>query len=47
MRSGGREVWYMLAADEGHGFQKKVNRDAFAAATTLFYERHLLGARPE
>jgi dipeptidyl aminopeptidase/acylaminoacyl peptidase len=47
VRGRGREVWYMLAADEGHGFQKKVNRDAFAAATTLFYERHLLAPRAE
>jgi dipeptidyl aminopeptidase/acylaminoacyl peptidase len=47
VRERGREVWYMLAADEGHGFQKKVNRDAFAAATTLFYERHLLTPRAE
>jgi dipeptidyl aminopeptidase/acylaminoacyl peptidase len=47
VREGGREVWYMLAADEGHGFQKKVNRDAFAAATTQFFERHLLAKRTE
>jgi dipeptidyl aminopeptidase/acylaminoacyl peptidase len=47
VRAGGREVWYMLAADEGHGFQKKVNRDAFAAATTQFFERHLLAKRTE
>lgn len=43
LRAEGREVWYMLAADEGHGFQKKANRDAFTAAATLFFERHLLG----
>jgi len=42
LRAEGREVWYMLAADEGHGFQKKANRDAFTAAATLFFERHLL-----
>jgi len=43
VREQGREVWYMVAADEGHGFQKKDNRDAFIAATTMFLERHLLG----
>ena len=43
VREQGREVWYMVAADEGHGFQKKDNRDAFIAATTMFFERHLLG----
>jgi dipeptidyl aminopeptidase/acylaminoacyl peptidase len=47
VREGGRDVWYMLAADEGHGFQKKANRDAFAAATTQFYERHLLARKTE
>jgi dipeptidyl aminopeptidase/acylaminoacyl peptidase len=43
VRAQGREVWYMLAANEGHGFQKRENRDAFYAATSLFFERHLLG----
>jgi dipeptidyl aminopeptidase/acylaminoacyl peptidase len=47
VRSGGREVWYMLAGDEGHGFQKKQNRDAFAAATSQFFARHLLAQRGE
>jgi dipeptidyl aminopeptidase/acylaminoacyl peptidase len=47
VRGQGREVWYMLAADEGHGFQKKVNRDALAAATASFFERHLLARRAE
>jgi len=46
LRSEGREVWYMLAADEGHGFQKKVNRDAFTLASAAFFERQLLAGRP-
>jgi dipeptidyl aminopeptidase/acylaminoacyl peptidase len=29
VRSKGGEVWYLLAADEGHGFKKKQNRDAY------------------
>jgi dipeptidyl aminopeptidase/acylaminoacyl peptidase len=29
LRSKGREVWYLLAADEGHGYRKKQNRDAY------------------
>jgi dipeptidyl aminopeptidase/acylaminoacyl peptidase len=29
LRAKGREVWYLLAADEGHGYRKKQNRDAF------------------
>ena len=47
VRSTGREVWYMLAGDEGHGFQKKVNRDAYAAATVQFLERHLSSRKIE
>jgi dipeptidyl aminopeptidase/acylaminoacyl peptidase len=43
IRGQGGAVWYMVAADEGHGFQKKDNRDAFLAATTLFWEKYLLG----
>jgi len=29
LRSKGGEVWYLQAADEGHGFRKKPNRDAY------------------
>jgi dipeptidyl aminopeptidase/acylaminoacyl peptidase len=29
VRAKGGEVWYLLAADEGHGFRKKQNRDAY------------------
>jgi dipeptidyl aminopeptidase/acylaminoacyl peptidase len=29
VRSKGGEVWYLQAADEGHGFRKKQNRDAY------------------
>jgi dipeptidyl aminopeptidase/acylaminoacyl peptidase len=47
VRARGKEVWYMLAADEGHGFQKKVNRDALTAATIAFFESHLARRRPE
>jgi dipeptidyl aminopeptidase/acylaminoacyl peptidase len=45
VREQGREVWYMLAADEGHGFQKKENRDAFTAAAVQFLERQLVQPR--
>jgi dipeptidyl aminopeptidase/acylaminoacyl peptidase len=43
VREKGKEVWYLLALDEGHGFQKKENRDAMTAAIALFLERQLLG----
>ena len=35
-------VWYVLAGDEGHGFQKKPNRDYLWAATSQFFEQYLL-----
>ena len=38
----GKEVWYLLALDEGHGFQKKENRDTMSAAVALFLEKQLL-----
>jgi len=43
VREKGKEVWYLLALDEGHGFQKKENRDVLAAAVALFLEKQLLG----
>jgi len=42
VRRNGATVWYMLAKDEGHGFQKKTNRDYFTNAMTLFFEKYLL-----
>jgi dipeptidyl aminopeptidase/acylaminoacyl peptidase len=43
VRANGKEVWYLLALDEGHGFQKKENRDVATAVTVMFLER-MLGA---
>lgn len=40
----GEEVWYMVAADEGHGFAKKSNVDAYQAALVAFCKKHLLPA---
>jgi len=42
MRAAKTPVWYILAADEGHGFQKKANQDYQSAATVLFVRQHLL-----
>jgi dipeptidyl aminopeptidase/acylaminoacyl peptidase len=41
VRQSGRDVWYMLARNEGHGFRKKENRDLFTELTVMFLERHL------
>ena len=42
VRGNGQPVWYLLYADEGHGFRKKANSDWFNAATILFWQQHLL-----
>jgi dipeptidyl aminopeptidase/acylaminoacyl peptidase len=41
VRAKGADVWYMLALDEGHGFQKKPNRDYATTTAILFLEKHL------
>lgn len=42
VRAGGGTVWHMLAADEGHGFRKKVNTDYNVWATLTFWQTYLL-----
>ena len=42
VRANGQPVWYLLYADEGHGFRKKSNTDYFGAASILFWEQNLL-----
>jgi dipeptidyl aminopeptidase/acylaminoacyl peptidase len=41
VRANGKEVWYLLALDEGHGFQKKVNRDYATEVSMAFLQRML------
>lgn len=36
-------VWYVVAKDEGHGFQKKANTDYLRAVQLAFVKRYLLG----
>jgi dipeptidyl aminopeptidase/acylaminoacyl peptidase len=43
MRDSGKEVGYILAEDEGHGFRKPVNQMAMWAATEKFLAKHLGG----
>lgn len=43
IKSTNRNVWYLVAKDEGHGFAKKKNVDFQFYATVLFVQRYLLG----
>ena len=42
IRKQGGEVWYLMAKDEGHGFQKKRNTDFLFQSTVLFLQENLL-----
>jgi dipeptidyl aminopeptidase/acylaminoacyl peptidase len=42
IRNHGGQVWYLLAKDEGHGFQKKRNADHVFYSTVLFVQEYLL-----
>ena len=42
VRGRGKDVWYLLGMNEGHGFQKKENRDYATAAIALFFQQKLL-----
>ena len=42
VRGKGTPVWYLMAADEGHGFAKKKNRDFQFYATVEFMKEFLL-----
>lgn len=43
VRRNGGTVWYLLQKDEGHGFQKKANRDFYTASTMQFWQKYLIG----
>jgi dipeptidyl aminopeptidase/acylaminoacyl peptidase len=45
VRKNGQTAWHLLAADEGHGYSKKVNQDYQMWATLMFWEQNLLGGR--
>ena len=42
LKKTGTPVWYLMAKDEGHGFQKKKNRDFQFYSTVLFMQEYLL-----
>jgi dipeptidyl aminopeptidase/acylaminoacyl peptidase len=43
LRRQGRPVWYIEALNEGHGYERKENRDIYEQAKILFLQEHLLG----
>ncbi|HYM87307.1 MAG TPA: prolyl oligopeptidase family serine peptidase, partial [Pseudoxanthomonas sp.] len=43
VRANGQPVWFLMYADEGHGFKKKANSDYFGAASMRFWQQYLLG----
>jgi len=42
VRNNGVPVWYLLAKDEGHGFQRKANTDFLYPAVLHFLQTHLV-----
>jgi dipeptidyl aminopeptidase/acylaminoacyl peptidase len=44
LRARGQPVWYMNALNEGHGYRKKENTDAYQQAMVMFFREHLVGA---
>ncbi len=43
LREQGRQVWYMNALNEGHGYRKKENRDIYQQVVVVFMKEFLLG----
>ena len=43
LRSRQLPVWYMNALNEGHGYQKKENRDIYQQVAIMFMKKYLLG----
>lgn len=46
LRAKGLPVWYMNALNEGHGFQKKENRDVQQQVMMMFFEKYLVAESP-
>ena len=42
LRERDQPVWYIKALNEGHGFDRKENRDVFQQATMMFLQRYLV-----
>jgi dipeptidyl aminopeptidase/acylaminoacyl peptidase len=46
VRANGYPVWYMNALNEGHGYARRENQDLMRDLVVLFFQEHLLPARP-
>ncbi|MFL6759997.1 prolyl oligopeptidase family serine peptidase [Sphingomonas sp.] len=46
VRATGNPAWYMVAANEGHGYKKKENLDYQFWSTVQFWKTNLLGPEP-
>ena len=44
LRNSNKQVWYMNALNEGHGYRKKENRDIYQQAVILFFEKYLISS---
>ena len=45
VRANRQTVWTVYAANEGHGFRKKANRDYVSAVVVMFLKRNLVESR--
>jgi dipeptidyl aminopeptidase/acylaminoacyl peptidase len=41
LKKQGTPVWYIMAKDEGHGYQKKANQDYEFYANIIFLQQYL------
>ena len=41
IRENGQEVWYFLAMNEGHGFARRSNSDAYFRTVMYFLQTHI------
>ena len=49
VRANGKDVWYVLGTNEGHGFAKKDNADYYFLLTLMFWQKNFCSqqqARP-
>jgi len=42
LRNRGNPVWYINALNEGHGYDRKENRDVYQQAAMMFLQRYLI-----